>query len=179
MDVSTSPRDADEVILVDEKDKELGVAPKLHVHQTGALHRAVSVFLFDASRSLLLQRRAATKYHSAGLWSNTCCGHPRPGESTLDAARRRLKDELGIVCDIFPASHFAYSADLGGGLIENEIDHLFFGYFSGSVTPAPNEVAEVRWMPVEAVMADIARAPHEYTPWLRLALRQLEHRGVP
>ena len=169
----------EEVILVDAKDRELGVAPKLDVHRTGALHRAVSVFLFDSNRALLLQRRARTKYHSGGLWSNTCCGHPRPGETALDAARRRLREELGIACDLFPAACFQYFAQVGEGLVENELDHVFFGYFDGAVTPVRDEVEEIRWTPMEDVIRDVARSPADYTPWLSLALRHLEHHGIP
>ena len=171
--------DSDAVVLVDENDRELGVAPKLDVHRTGTLHRAVSVFLFNDARELLLQRRALTKYHCAGLWSNTCCGHPRPGETPLDAAHRRLEQELGIECDIFPGVRFQYSAPVGNGLVENELDHVFFGYFSGTAAPVASEVEEVRWMDMDAVLAAIARAPREYTPWLGLAIRLLDQRGIP
>ena len=176
---SMDKADTDLVVLVDENDVQRGTAPKLEVHRTGALHRAVSVFLFNDARALLLQRRARTKYHCAGLWSNTCCGHPRPGETPLDAAHRRLAQELGIACDVFPGIRFQYSAPVGNGLVENEVDHVFFGYYSGDPVPVASEVEEVRWRDMDALLADIARSPHEYTPWLGIALRLLDRRGIP
>jgi len=169
----------EKVVLVDAEDREVGLAPKLEAHRAGTLHRAVSVFLFNGEQALLLQRRAATKYHSAGLWSNTCCGHPRPGEVPLMAARRRLMEEMGIECDIFPALRFQYVADVGNGLMENELDHVFFGYFAGAPAPVASEVAETRWVRVLELLADIRANRARYTPWLGLALRLLDRRGIP
>src|SRR5919205_4313288 len=126
---------AEELILVDAQDRELGVKEKLQAHVEGALHRAVSVFVFDGGGRLLLQKRAPTKYHSAGLWSNTACGHPRPGESTLAAARRRLREEMGFDCELREAFQFLYRAELDGELVEHEYDHVFVGVHDRD--PAP------------------------------------------
>jgi isopentenyl-diphosphate delta-isomerase len=166
--------DADDVvILVDERDAPLGTAPKLDAHRDGRLHRAVSVVLFDDLGRVLLQRRADEKYHSAGLWSNSCCGHPRPGESVEDAARRRLDDELGIHgCALTRVGEFVYFADLGGGLVEYELDHIVVGNWPGETRPNPAEVAEVRWADSKSVLADVAGAPQVYTAW---AAAVIEH----
>jgi isopentenyl-diphosphate delta-isomerase len=158
----------DVVVLVDPGDAVLGVAPKQDAHREGWLHRAVSVVLFDDAGRLLLQRRAAEKYHSGGLWSNTVCGHPRPGESVEDAARRRLRDELGIeVEDVRRVDQFLYRADLDGGLVEHELDHVVVGSWNGNVEPNPSEVSETRWVDVQHVVADLVTAPGRYTAWLR------------
>ena len=142
----------EQVILVDADDDEIGISPKLRAHETGELHRAVSVFVFDADGRVLLQRRAAGKYHSAGLWSNTCCGHPRPGETARAAALRRLREEMGVECALEPRGSFSYRAILGNGLVEHEIDHLFVGTFQGSPAPDASEVAEWRWMDLNDVL---------------------------
>jgi isopentenyl-diphosphate delta-isomerase len=159
--------DRDEVVvLVDARDNAVGVAPKLDAHRNGRLHRAVSVVLFDDRSRLLLQRRAETKYHSGGLWSNTCCGHPRPGESIRDAAMRRLSDELGITgCDLNEVSVFVYRADLGGGLAEYELDHVVIGRWNGVATPNPTEVMETRWVEREQLLRALATTPGQYTAW--------------
>jgi len=164
----SSIRDNDEVVvLVNESDVPLGTAPKLAAHRDGRLHRAVSVMLFDDRGHLLLQQRACGKYHSPGRWSNTCCGHPRPGETTVDAARRRLRAELGIEgCHLQHVSEFRYSADLGDGLIEHEIDHVFVGRWAGALNPDPAEVSATRWVRRDDLELDLARAPARYTAWL-------------
>ena len=158
--------DDDVVVLVDETDASIGVASKLEVHRDGRLHRAVSVVLFDGQGRVMLQRRADGKYHSGGLWSNSCCGHPRPGESVEDAAGRRLNDELGVEgCEVTRVGELSYFADLGNGLVEHELDHIVVGRWGGAVTPNPLEVAEVRWMAPEALLADLAEIPGAYTAW--------------
>ena len=174
--MSMPPRvtDADDVVvLVDERDVPMGTAPKLQAHRDGRLHRAVSVVLFDELGRVLLQRRADEKYHSAGLWSNSCCGHPRPGESVEDAARRRLDDELGIRgCVLARVAEFVYFADLGGGLIEHELDHVVVGDWWGETRPNPVEVAEVRWADANSVLAAVAGAPQVYTAWAAAVIEQ-------
>jgi isopentenyl-diphosphate delta-isomerase len=172
--------DAEErVVLVDADDHEIGTEAKLRAHETGVLHRAVSVFVFDANRRLLMQRRADGKYHSAGRWSNTCCSHPRPGESPLAAAGRRLMEEMGIECELRPAFSFIYRADLGNGLIEHELDHVFVGTFGGAPRPNANEVQAWGWMALPSLIADCRERPEQYTAWLPLALAELEGRGLP
>jgi isopentenyl-diphosphate Delta-isomerase len=156
--------DDDEVILVDAADRPLGRAPKLDVHRDGRLHRAVSVVLMDAAGRVLIQRRALGKYHSAGLWSNTCCGHPRPGEDIVTAGQRRLHAELGIEdVDLRPISSFVYRADLGGGLVEHELDHVLLGRWQGTPQPDPQEVADWRW-------EDLSVHPARYSAWCRAVL---------
>jgi len=158
----------DVVVLVSPGDAALGVAPKLAVHREGLLHRAVSVVLFDDEGRVLLQRRADEKYHSGGLWSNTACGHPRPGESVEDAGRRRLLDELGIEgCELTRVDQFLYFADLGGGLVEHELDHVVVGHWNGEATPNPREVSETKWIGRDDLLAALGEEPGQFTAWLR------------
>lgn len=163
----------EEVILVDERDAPVGVAPKLAVHVEGRLHRAFSVFVFDPQGRMLLQRRADGKYHSAGLWSNTACGHPRPGEGTADAAARRLHEEMGFRCALERRTEMIYRADVGAGLVEHEFDHIFVGTFDGDPRPHPDEVSEWRWMASADLRAHVAASPERYTPWFRKAMDEL------
>jgi isopentenyl-diphosphate delta-isomerase len=157
------------VILVDASDREVGQAPKLAAHRQGILHRAFSVFLFDTGGRLLLQRRAQGKYHSGGLWSNTCCGHPRPGEGLVDAAQRRLAEEMGVTCALRPVGSFTYRARVGD-LEEHELDHVLVGRHEGDPRPAASEVDAWRWVaPAEAV-AELAAGPERFTPWFARAL---------
>lgn len=162
------------VILVDENDNEIGLAPKLNAHRTGELHRAFSVMLIDAQKRLLLQRRAFAKYHSGGRWANTCCGHPRDGESLVDAAERRLTEEMGVTCTLAPAGSFIYHADVGNGLVEHELDHLLIGRFDGDPVPATSEVVEWRWSTLDDVRQDLAAHPEAYTAWFLDALEAME-----
>jgi len=163
----------EEIVLVDERDVQVGVAPKLAVHLEGRLHRAFSVFVFDPQGRMLLQRRAAGKYHSGGLWSNTACGHPRPGERTEAAAARRLHEEMGFQCDLTHRTEMVYRAEVRAGLVEHEFDHIFVGTYDGDPLPHPEEVAGWRWMDIADLHADVAAAPERYTPWFRLALEDL------
>jgi isopentenyl-diphosphate delta-isomerase len=166
MTMSRSSTADDHVVLVDQRDRMVGVAPKLDAHRRGQLHRAVSVVLFDDEGRVLLQRRAEAKYHSAGLWSNTCCGHPRPGESVGDAARRRLMDEMGIEgCGLTWVTDFLYFAELDGGLVEHELDHVLIGKWNGPTNPDPGEVAETQWIDRELLFEELIRDPDRYTVW--------------
>lgn len=158
------------VILVDERNCELGAVEKLRAHESGALHRAFSVFVFDPEGRLLLQRRARSKYHSGGLWSNTACGHPRPGEGTEAAARRRLREEMGFECELREAFHFTYRAELGGGLVEHEYDQVFVGEFAGEPAPDPTEVEAWRWVSMSELRRDLRTEPARYTFWLKVAV---------
>lgn len=169
--------DADEVVvLVDEHDREVGQAPKLQAHERGLLHRAFSVFVLNGRGEVLLQRRADGKYHSGGLWTNTACGHPRPGEPAAAAARRRLREEMGFECALVPAGSFVYRARVGG-LVEHEVDHLFHGQYDAAPHPDPAEVGAWRWMRVETALADAREHPEHYTPWFALALAALIDAG--
>jgi len=162
------------VIIVDDRDREVGRAEKLLVHLTARLHRAVSVFVFDAGGRLLLQRRAGGKYHSGDLWSNTCCGHPRPGESAVAAAERRLREEMGVRCTLTRACTIRYHLEVGGGLAEHEYDHVFVGVFDGSPAPDPGEVRDWCWMDRTSLQQALQRRPEAFTPWFRIILERLE-----
>jgi len=162
------------VILVDEADRELGAEEKLAAHRNGGrLHRAFSVFVFDDDGQLLLQRRADGKYHSAGLWSNTCCGHPRPGEEVTDAARRRLFEEMGFDCPLERRFSFEYKAELENGLTEHELDHVLVGRFAGNPNPDPSEVGAWRAVPPSEIESELAEDPEAYSAWFPIAFRQL------
>lgn len=161
---------ADHVILVDEHDRATGVAEKMLAHRDGLLHRAFSVFLFNRHGELLLQQRALGKYHSGGLWTNTCCSHPRPGETLTAAVVRRLAEEMGITCFTRKAFDFIYHAQLEKGVIEHELDHVYIGEYDGEVVPDPSEVMAFRWIGLPALEQELAQAPQRFTVWFKLAL---------
>ena len=161
------------VVLVDETDRAIGTEGKLAAHVTGALHRAFSVFVFDRTGNLLLQRRARTKYHSGGSWANTCCGHPRPGESVHSAATRRLREEMGLRCELRPLTAFRYRADVGNGLVEHEYDHILVGQYDGPPSPDPDEVEDWRWVPLNELTGEIARHGDQFAAWFSPALGEL------
>jgi isopentenyl-diphosphate delta-isomerase len=161
---------SEQLILVDAQDRELGVKEKMEAHVEGALHRAFSVFVFDSEKRLLLQRRARTKYHSGGLWSNTACGHPRPGESTLAAARRRLREEMGFDCELREAFEFLYRAELDGALIEHEYDHVLVGTHEGDPAPDPSEVEDWRWVTMDELRRRLSDEPQSYSYWLKVVV---------
>lgn len=165
-------RDAvEQLILVDEEDRELGTAGKLEAHRTGQLHRAFSILVFNAQRDLLLQRRADVKYHFATRWSNTCCGHPRPGEATHLAAGRRLKEEFGIRVPLIERAQLLYRAeDQGSGLIEHEFLHIFHGVYTGDPRPDSSEIGAWRWMAIPAIRRALEARPEWFTPWFRLLI---------
>ena len=158
----------EQVILVDAGDRPVGMAEKLDAHRRNLRHRAVSVLVFDGQGRMLLQRRSAAKYHSPGLWSNACCTHPRRGEEAAAAAGRRLREEMGIALPLAFAGLFPYQAQVGDGLWENEIVHVFTGLYDGKVGPDPDEVEAFDWCDVAALRADIAARGGRYTPWFRL-----------
>lgn len=160
----------EQVVLVDLNDKEVGVMEKLQAHETGSLHRAISVFLFNDDGAMLVQQRAADKYHSPLLWTNTCCSHPRPGETPPDAARRRLREEMGVSTEVSPAFTFVYRADFDNGLIEYEYDHVFVGRFNGVPVPDITEVADWEYVSISELYDRIADDPSAYTPWFRICL---------
>lgn len=160
----------EEVILVDDRDQPTGCMEKMEAHRKGVLHRAFSVVLFNTSGQLLLQQRALHKYHSGGLWTNTCCSHPRPGESTAQAAHRRLREEMGIEIELQFAYAFRYKAALDNGLVEHEWDHVFTGCYNGVPTTNANEVAAWKLVSLTDLHMDVLQNPQQYTPWFRLML---------
>ncbi len=168
--VRSMERILEQVILVDPQDNPIGVQEKVEAHLRGELHRAFSVFVLNADGQLLMQRRAEGKYHTAELWSNTCDGHPRPGETVLHAAQRRLAEEMGITCPLVDCAAFPYRAELGEGLSEHEIDHLLIGRYDGDPEPDPAEASEWRWMDLQAVAEDVRAHPNHYVPWVGIAL---------
>jgi isopentenyl-diphosphate delta-isomerase type 1 len=164
------------VILVDENDKEIGTAEKIQAHRESLRHRAFSVFIFrdDFESELLLQQRADGKYHSAGLWTNTCCSHPRPGEDILLAGQRRLKEEMGFSVPLTSLGWFHYIAAFHNGLTENEIDHVLVGKLGdATISPDKNEVKDYRWVNVRDLKKEILDDPDRFTPWLALALEMI------
>ena len=169
----------EEVVLVDENDSPVGRAEKVDAHAGAKLHRAFSVFVFDSAGRLLIQKRAKAKYHSGGLWSNTCCSHPRPGEPTESAARRRLGEEMGFDCEITKVFDLVYYTELDNNLFEHEYDHVFVGRFDGSPRPDAGEVEDWRWMDVQALAGDLQENPHLYSYWLRASFEELLRRLSP
>jgi isopentenyl-diphosphate delta-isomerase len=154
------------VVLVDEHDRALGVEDKLKAHQTGGrLHRSVSVWIFNSRGELLMQKRSRLKYHSAGLWSNTCCGHPLPGEEPLSAARRRLHEEMGIVCDLQEKFTMLFKGEVGGELTEWEYAHVFAGKIDGSPKVNRSEVQDWKWITLRRLKNELRVHPNEYTIW--------------
>lgn len=163
------------VILVDDKDKEIGLEEKLKAHQNGGhLHRAISVFVFNSKRQLLLQQRANSKYHAGNQWANTVCSHPFPDETVEAAAHRRLKEEMGFDCDMKEKFTFTYKAEVGNGLTEHEFDHVFYGTYEGEPKPDPSEVSDWKWVGLPDLKADIVANPQKYAPWLRLMIDRIK-----
>lgn len=160
------------VILVDEADKELGVMEKMEAHQKGVLHRAFSVFIFNANGEMLLQQRALSKYHSAGLWTNTCCSHPRPGENVADAALRRLNEEMGLSVPLTMKTTFIYKAVFDNQLTEHELDYIFIGICNADPQINPEEVNAFKWLSPHQVKDAIKTAPHQFTAWFKIAMEQ-------
>jgi isopentenyl-diphosphate Delta-isomerase len=160
------------LILVDEHNRRVGLGEKLEVHRRGQLHRAFSIFLANERGEVLLQRRYSGKYHSGGLWANTCCGHPRFDERTLPAANRRLAEELGMTATLHHAFQARYETKLDHGLIENELVYVYLGRIAGPPVMNPLEVSETRLMPLDALAADAERNPEAYAYWLRHYLRR-------
>lgn len=165
----------DQVILVDANDVPLGVAEKWEAHKKALLHRAFSVFVYrlnNGSYELLLQQRQFTKYHSGGLWSNTCCSHPRPDETILLAATRRLQEEMNLKVVLQPVGVFTYKAVVNDELTEHEVDHVLVGFYDNQEIKINNEeIANCRWVTTQALVCDLDDNPHLYTAWLKQALK--------
>jgi len=159
------------VILVDNNDNQVGLMPKLEAHQKGLLHRAFSVFIFNSKYELLLQKRASSKYHSAGLWTNTCCSHPREGEKTLDAANRRLIEEMGIQTSLRKVHDFIYRAELDNDLTEHEFDHVFYGIYNEDPVINKDEADDFKWIDMDSLNEDIRTNGNNYTVWFKIAFK--------
>jgi isopentenyl-diphosphate delta-isomerase len=162
-----------EVILVDEFDNPVGTMEKMEAHRLGRLHRAFSVFIFNSRGEMLLQRRAFSKYHSGGLWTNACCSHPFPGEDPADAAQRRLMEEMGFSVPLEKAFDFIYRADFDNGLVEHEFDHVFVGRYDGPIAINPEEVADYSFHSAEVISKSLEESPEQYTPWFRIAFPRI------
>jgi len=158
----------EKVILVNEKDEQIGLMPKLEAHEKALLHRAFSVFIFNDKNELMLQQRALDKYHSPGLWTNTCCSHQRNGESNIEAGKRRLQEEMGFVVDLQESISFIYKAPFDNGLTEHEYDHVLIGKYNNEPEINLNEATSWKWMPLEEVRADILHHPEIYTEWFKV-----------
>ena len=159
----------EKVILVDENDNQVGVMPKLEAHQKGLLHRAFSVFIFNSKYELLLQKRASSKYHSGGLWTNTCCSHPREGEEILDAAKRRLIEEMGIDTSLRKVYDFIYKAELDNDLTEHEFDHVLYGIYNEDPIINEDEADDFKWIDMDSLNEDIKTNGNNYTIWFKIA----------
>lgn len=161
------------LILVDEQDNEIGFMDKLTVHQLGKLHRAFSIFIFNSKGELLLQQRADSKYHSPGLWSNTCCSHPRPGEKTGDAVNRRLMEELGLTCNLQHDFSFIYKTNFSNGLTEHEFDHVYTGITNDIPRPNADEVKDWKYISLPELQKGMTENSANYTEWLKICLPEI------
>ena len=158
----------EQVILVNENDEQIGLMPKLEAHEKAVLHRAFSVFIFNSANELMLQQRAYGKYHSPGLWTNTCCSHQRNGESNIEAGKRRLQEEMGFVTELEESISFIYKAPFDNGLTEHEYDHILIGKSNQDPKINPDEVEAWKWMSLEAIKEDIKKHPDRYTAWFKI-----------
>ena len=166
------------VILVNKEDKALGTMEKMEAHEKAVLHRAFSVFIFNTQGQLLLQQRATHKYHSPLLWTNTVCSHPRQGEKTVDAAHRRIIEEMGMDCEFKEVFSFIYKADVGKGLVEHEFDHVFIGVSDEEPIPNADEVCDWKYVDLEILENDVKENSDNYTVWFKIALSEvLEYFG--
>jgi len=166
------------VILVDENDTQIGIMPKLEAHKKAILHRAFSVFILNGKEELLLQQRAASKYHSPLLWTNTCCSHQRVGETNVEAGKRRLHEEMGFKTELKEVFSFIYKAPFDNGLTEYELDHVMIGSYNENPEINTDEVESFKWMTLEEVKADIALYPEAYTVWFKIIFKAYYQRLV-
>ena len=162
----------EQVILVNELDQQIGLMPKMEAHEKAVLHRAFSVFVFNDKNQLMLQQRAANKYHSPLLWTNTCCSHPRQGESNLEAAHRRLQEEMGMAAPLKKLLDFVYRAEFDNNMIEHELDHVFVGHSHETPNINPEEVESYKWMDLEELKKDMAEQPELYTEWFKIIFNE-------
>jgi len=166
----------DYVILVDEKDREIGVEEKMRAHEKGLLHRAFSILILNPKCQMLLQKRASSKYHSGGLWTNACCSHPRPGEEINEAAHRRLKEEMGFDCELKEIDSFIYRASFKNGLTEHEYDHVFLGFYDGDVQINKEEADDYKWIDLKELREDIKKNPDAYTFWFKEIMKKMSRK---
>ncbi len=160
----------DFVVLVDENDKKIGLMPKMEAHEKGVLHRAFSIFIFNDKNQLMLQKRNRNKYHSPGLWTNTCCSHQKDQESSINAGKRRLKEEMGFCVELVELDSFIYNVKFDNGLIEHELDHILLGEYNGSFKVNPDEVDEWKWLALDKIKHDIITNPNNYTEWFKIIM---------
>lgn len=160
------------ILLVNNKDEELGFEEKIKVHKLGLLHRSFSIFIFNSRGELLLQKRAAGKYHSGGLWSNTCCSHQKTLGSLIRMVRRRLKEEMGLDCKIKEIFSFSYKVEVGSALIENEFDHVFVGISDKMPKPNKREVSKYKYLSLQEIKKDIIMRPEKYTEWFKIIIKK-------
>jgi isopentenyl-diphosphate delta-isomerase len=159
----------DEIILVNELDEMVGTMEKIEAHRKALLHRAFSIFIFNKKDEMLLQKRALSKYHSGGLWTNACCSHPRPGEKTGVAATRRLLEEMGFTTELKEIFHFIYKHSFENGLTEYEFDHVFVGYFEGPVSADKNEASDYCFMKMDDIQSSLISHPQKFSAWFHIA----------
>jgi len=158
----------EKVILVNEKDEQIGLMEKIEAHEKALLHRAFSVFVYNDKNEVMLQQRALSKYHSPGLWTNTCCSHQREGESNIDAGKRRLMEEMGFTTELEETISFIYKAPFDNGLSEHEFDYILIGKYDGEPNINPDEVVAWKWMSLEAIKKDLQENPANYTAWFKI-----------
>ena len=162
-----------DVILVDEFDQPIGTMEKMEAHVKAALHRAISVFIFNSKGEWLLQRRAIEKYHSRGLWTNTSCTHPAPGETSLEAAHRRLREEMGLKAELREVFSFKYIQELENNLTEHEYDHVFVGYSDELPVPNPDEVMDYKYISYQDLLQEVAESPEKFTAWFKMTYERV------
>ena len=160
------------VILVDKNDQEIGSMEKLQAHKLGRLHRAFSVFIFNNKQELLLQKRSKGKYHSPSMWTNTCCSHPKTNEDLQKKKKKRLKEEMGIICELKKSFSFLYKVEMENRLIEHEIDHVFVGFSNDNPTVNTDEASGYQWTSLESLKKSIQNTPEQYTPWLKIIMTE-------
>lgn len=165
----------EKVILVNERDEQIGLMPKLEAHEKAQLHRAFSIFILNSKNEVMLQQRASQKYHSPLLWTNTCCSHQREGESNIQAGNRRLMEEMGFSTELKELFHFIYKAPFDNGLTEHELDHVMVGYFDGEPEINPEEVENWKWMDIDAIKDDMQIHPEKYTVWFKIIFDEFYH----
>lgn len=165
----------EKVILVNENDEPIGLMPKMEAHEKAVLHRAFSVFILNSKNEIMLQQRAAHKYHSPLLWTNTTCSHQREGESNIEAGTRRLQEEMGFTAQLKELFHFIYKAPFDNGLTEHELDHVMIGYYNDEPNINPEEAESWKWMAIDAVKDDMQQHPELYTVWFRIIFDEFYH----